>query len=74
MQYIKNFNSYMVQEKPYMYGKSINTGEEPYIYDFITVSLIKKNPVHKNNPLSSLLVKINYFGHRELLVPKVLLI
>ena len=33
---IKNFNSYMVQEKPYMYGKSINTGEEPYIYDFKT--------------------------------------
>ena len=27
-------------EKPY--GKSIPTGEEPYIYDFIIVSLIKK--------------------------------
>ena len=28
------------KEKPY--GKSIHTGEEPYIYDFIIVSLIKK--------------------------------
>ena len=26
-------------EKPY--GKSIHTGDEPYIYDFIIVSLIK---------------------------------
>ena len=28
------------EEKPY--GKSIHTGEEPFIYDFIFVSLIKK--------------------------------
>ena len=28
------------------YGKSIHTGEEPYIYDIIIVSLIK-SPVHK---------------------------
>ena len=28
------------EEKPY--GKSIYTGEEPYIYDFIIVCLIKK--------------------------------
>ena len=28
------------EEKPY--GKSIHTGEEPYIYDFIIVSFIKK--------------------------------
>ena len=28
------------EEKPY--GKSIHTGEEPYIYDFIIESLIKK--------------------------------
>ena len=29
------------EEKPY--GKSIHTGEEPYIYDFIIVSLIKNS-------------------------------
>ena len=29
-----------IEEKPY--DKSIHTGEEPYIYDFIIVSLIKK--------------------------------
>ena len=28
------------EEKPY--GKSIHTGEVPYIYDFIIASLIKK--------------------------------
>ena len=32
------------------------------------------NLVHKNNPLSNLLVKINHFGHRELLASKVLII
>ena len=32
------------------------------------------NLVHKNNPLSNLLVKIIHFGHRELLASKVLLI
>ena len=59
------------EEKPYY--KSFHTGEEPYIYDFIIVgSLI--NLVHKNNPLSNLLVKIDHFGHRELLAPKILLI
>ena len=36
--------------------------------------IIKKKTVHTNTPLSNLLVKINYFGHRELLAPKVLLI
>ena len=55
------------------YGKSIHTGEEPYIYDITIVSLIK-NPVHKKHSLSNLLVKINYFGHREFLAPNVLLI
>ena len=59
------------EEKPYC--KSIHKGEEPYIYNFIIASLTK-TPVHKNNPLSNLLVKINYYGHRELLAPKVLLI
>ena len=59
------------EEKPD--GKSIYTGEEPYIYDFIIASLIKKQ-VHKNNPLSNVLVKIYYFGHIYLLAPKVLLI
>ena len=33
-----------------------------------------KNLVHKNIPLSNLLVKINNFGHRKLLATKVLLI
>ena len=58
------------EEKPY--GKSIHTGEEPYIYAFIIVSLMI-NPVHKNYSLSNLLVKINFFGQRELLAQKVLL-
>ena len=35
---IKNINSY--REKPY--DKSVHTGEEPYIYGFINVSLINK--------------------------------
>ena len=54
------------EEKPY--DKSVHTGEEPYIYDYTIVSLIN-NLVHKNNPLSYLLVKINHFGHREPLAP-----
>ena len=29
----------LTEEKPY--GKSIHTGEEPYIYDFIIVSFIQ---------------------------------
>ena len=57
-------------EKPY--GKSIHTGEEPYTYDFIIVSFIKKNLVQKSNPLSNILVKINYFVQRELLVAELL--
>ena len=32
------------------------------------------NLVYKNNPLSNILVKIKYFGHRELLPSNVLLI
>ena len=67
---IKNVNSYrretLWQVNSYR--------KEPYIYDFIIFSLIKKNRAHKNNPLSNLLVKINYFGHREPLASKVLLI
>ena len=59
------------EKKPY--DKSIYTGEEPYICDFIIVSFIKKI-VYKKNPLSNLLVKINYFVQRELLAPKLLLI
>ena len=59
------------EEKPY--DKSVHSGEEPYIYDFIIVSLINKI-VHKNSPLSSLLFKINHFGHRDFLAPNVLLI
>ena len=35
---IKNFIH--TEEKPY--DKSVHTGEEPYIYDFITVRLIDK--------------------------------
>ena len=59
------------EKKPY--DESVHTGEEPYNYDFINVSLIN-NLVHKNNLLSNLLVKIYHFGHRELLVPNVLVI
>ena len=33
---------------------------------FIFVSFIKE-PVYKNSPLSNILIKINYFVHRELL-------
>ena len=61
----------LIHTKDKPYGKSIHTGEEPYIYDFIIEASLKK--VHKNNPLSNLLVKINYFGLRKLLAPKVLL-
>ena len=39
------------------YDKSIHTGEEPYIYDFIIVSLIKK-PVHKNTPCQTYWLKL----------------
>ena len=41
------------EEKPY--DKSVHTGEEPYIYGFIIVSLIN-NLVNKNNSLSNLLI------------------
>ena len=38
---IKNFNiSIHTEEKPY--DKSVHTGEEAYIYDFIIVRLINK--------------------------------
>ena len=43
------------EEKPY--DKSIYTGEEPHIYDFISVSSTS-NSVHKSYPLSNLLVKL----------------
>ena len=49
------------EEKPY--DKSVHTGEEPYIYDFIIIRLINKL-ASKNNPLSNQLVKIYYLGHR----------
>ena len=51
------------EEKPY--GKSINTGREPYIYDFIVVSFIK-NRVTRITPCQTDWLK-NYFVHRELL-------
>ena len=35
------------EEKPY--DKSVHTGEEPYIYDFIILSLINK-PVSQEEP------------------------
>ena len=59
------------EEKPY--DKSVHTGEEPYIYDFINVRLINK-PASQKYPLSNLLVKINHFGHKYLLASKVLLV
>ena len=58
------------EEKPY--DKSVHSGGEPYIYDFIIVSLINK-PVRKDSPLSNLLVKINHFSHRDFLGIEVLL-
>ena len=33
------------EEKPY--DKSVHTGEEPYIYDFIIVGLINKSTLQK---------------------------
>ena len=57
-------------EKPY--GKSIHTREEPFTYDFIIVSFIKKILVQKSRPLSNILVKINYFVQKELLVADLL--
>ena len=56
------------EEKPY--GKSIHTGEEPYIYHIIIVSLIKSQ-VHKTCPLSNPLIKMGKF---VLLATKFLLI
>ena len=43
---IKNFN--LIEEKPY--DKSVHTGEEPYIYDFIFVRLVNK-PASQKNPV-----------------------
>ena len=45
-----------------------------FIQEKNIISMILINLVHKNNPLSKLLVKINHFGHRELLASKLLLI
>ena len=66
-----NKNLIHTEEKPY--DKSVHTGEEPYIYDFMIVSLINK-PRSQNQTMSNLLVKINYFGRSELFASKVLLI
>ena len=41
--------------------------------NLISMSLINK-PASQEYPLSNLLVKINHFGHRQLLASKVLLI
>ena len=43
------------EEKPY--DKSIHTGEEHYIYDFIILSFIR-TPVHKSYHLSNLKLNI----------------
>ena len=51
-------------------SKSIHTGEEPYIHDFIIVSFIKKQCTR----ISNILVGINYFVHRKRLALKLLLI
>ena len=48
--------------------------EKNLIYEFLKLQASSKNQVHKNNPLSNLLVKINYFGHKDFLNPRVLLI
>ena len=41
-------NSYHTEEKPF--DKSVHRGEEPYIYDFISVSLINKPGSQKTPP------------------------
>ena len=61
---IKNFNS--TEEK--FYDKLAHTGEEPYIYDFIIVSLINK-PGSQEYPLSNILVKIKQLV-KKILGPK----
>ena len=38
------------EEKPY--DKSVHTGEEPYIYDFIIVRLINKTALQKYPPVT----------------------
>ena len=60
------------EEKPS--DKSIHTGEEPYIYDFIIESFIKKSrfTIYKNNPLSNLLVKIKLFCSQRTIGHKVI--
>ena len=58
---IKNVNSY--REK--LYDESVHTGEEHYIYDFITGSEASLKPQLKSYPLSNLLIKINNFVHRN---------
>ena len=59
------------EEKPY--DKSVHTGEEPSIYDYITVSPVNKHD-SREYPLSNLLVRINPFSHGERLASKILLI
>ena len=51
-------NNIHTEEKPY--GKSIHTGEEPYIFDFIIVSFIKKTRFTRITPVKP-------FGSNQLL-------
>ena len=44
------------EEKPY--GKSIHTGEEPCIYDFIIVSLNNKNWFTRTTPCQTYWLKL----------------
>ena len=53
------------EEKPY--DKSVHTGGEPYIYDFIIVRLIN-NLLHKNNPLSNLFITVGFKGIANLML------
>ena len=47
------------EEEPY--DKSINTGEEPYIYDFIIVRLINKSASQIITPCQTYWLKLTIF-------------
>ena len=66
---IKNFNSY---RRETLWQVSSYRRRTLYLW-FYNCKPHLINLVHKNNALLNLLVKINHFGHRELLASKVLL-
>ena len=48
--------------------------EKNLISMILSLKASLKIPFHKNNPLSNILLKINYFGRRELLSRKKVLL